>query len=56
MPGPACGYKVSNKWLLNKAEVGQAMEIKREVEKWLHGGGKKRDEQVGVGVPGITKS
>lgn len=31
------------------------MEIK-EVEKQLHEGGKKWHEQVGVGVPGKTKS
>lgn len=42
MPGPACGYKVPKKWLLNKAEAGQAMEIKREIEKWLHGGVNKK--------------
>lgn len=39
MPGPRVdGYKVSNKWLLNEAEISQALEIEGQVEMWLHGG------------------
>lgn len=42
MPGPRVdGYKVSNKWLLNEAEVSQALETEGQVEMWLHGGGIK---------------